>query len=385
MEQTLSRTYSLQAQTVVTTGHPYRMIGRGSDVGGPFASTKMQCGPLPSPVTTSGGFPGSYDSWKSTGVLVPVALEQGLRYGRWPTPASLKAAGPGENSYNAAIAKGTTAISRVAPTSPVFDGATAVAELYSGVPSIPLRGKQGTLGSEYLNYEFAIAPTVSDIKSLHSAAERSEKIIAQLERDSGRMVRRKYSYPEEILGTTPQSTASGYPVFMGGGQPTAYEARPGTSAQSSTTTRSYQFSGAFTYYLPPKGTWSRGLAELDAVYGVKPGIDTAWNAVPFSWLADWYGNTGDVLKNITMFAQDGLVMVYGYISCLTTVSYHHTWNYPVSFPGGGGQFVPYSGSVSVHVSELNRWPATPFGFGLNTESFTSRQWAILAALGHSAL
>lgn len=376
-----SREYCTEAQYLFSTGHPYRQLGRSSyDIGGPFSTSKVEWGPMPGETTTYGGFYPNYDAYASTGVLVPARLELDMRKGRSGSLAAIQSWGPPKPSDNDLIARGTTAISRVAPTSPVWDGATAVAELFSGVPKLP--GKTGgNIGSEYLNVEFGILPTISDIRAATDAARRSEEIIAQLERDSGKWIRRTADLGSETLSEFTTDLGWGYPVFLGGGQPTAYELRPGSSAMHSVTTRSYKFSGAFTYHLPPKGSWRRKIAELDAVYGVSPGIDTAWNAVPFSWLADWHANMGDVLKNFTMFAQDGLVMPYGYITCRTERLITYNWEYGASYKSD--VFPRRSGSAQVSISETYRMPASPFGFGVKETSYSPRQVAILAALGFS--
>jgi len=123
--------------------------------------------------------------------------------------------------------------------------------------------------------------------------------------------------------------------------------------------------------------------ELDRLYGVVPGIDTAWNAVPFSWLADYYGNMGDVMQNITAFAQDGLTLVYGYITSVTEIQGRYTWSYPVRLKGARNAWSSQTGSLEYSVRTIRRIPANPFGFGPTGVPLTGRQKAIVAALGLS--
>jgi hypothetical protein len=298
-------------------------------------------------------------------------------------------------SDNSLIVKGTTAIARSAPTSPVWDGATALAELYGGgVLKPPYATKQNTLpknfgeirevnpANEFLNYQFGYAPTASDILALRDAAKNSEKILAQLERDSGKVIRRKYEFPGETLASRTEESRS-YPVYLGGGQPTIYECSAVFVSMQSKTVRTNRFSGAFTYHLPPKGTWGRKIAELDHLYGIRPGIDTAWNAVPFSWLADYWGNMGDVLQNVTAFAQDGLVMKYGYITSHTETTTTWQWSYGVSLESNPGVYTTRSGTSQQVSTSLTRMPASPFGFGPTGVPLSGRQKAIVAALGLS--
>jgi hypothetical protein len=331
-----------------------------------------------------------------------------------PSTDSFKSFASIGESESSARAYGATAISRVAPTNPVWDGASAIAELYgAGVPlkapfatksslvvdrkpeKAPLSGVLGhlpsnvddlkaiNLGGEYLNIQFGYAPTVSDIATLRDTARRSEKILAQLERDSGKAIRRSYQFPEEELPARGPYSGGGFPMFLGGTTPTAYEVMQGTWRLTYKRTRSRKFSGAFMYHLPPKGTWRRKISELDALYGVRPGIDTAWNAVPFSWLADYFGNTGDVLKNITAFAQDGLVLKYGYITTVTEDVGTFVWDYPVRRQGDRNAWSSASGTCQLSIKTISRWPANPFGFGAAPGSLSDRQLAIVAALGLS--
>ncbi len=383
-------------QQITSSSHPYWLLGKSdADIGGSFTSLKWSSSAMPAKIALGGGLTPGDEGWKSRGVLVPnlvFELTRGATYNSVGTVTSFLNAPI--DSKSRMEADGTTAIARSIPTSPVFDGATAVAELYSGIPSLPgnfvgrspgslPKGatRQGVAG-DYLNYQFAIAPTVSDVRSLRRAAQESEKILAQLERDSGRTVRRTYEFPSET-----RSVTDGYqrfaPRYMGGYTPTAYEvdAFGGTVTMSSTYTTTRRFSGAFTYHLPEKGTWRRKIADLDAVYGVRPGIDTAWNLVPFSWMADWYGNMGDVLTNLQAFALDGNVLKYGYITSRTERLIRFTGSNTVRRSGGGGATSEYPFHWEMKFVSHQRYPANPFGFGLSGGALTPRRVAILAALG----
>lgn len=98
--------------------------------------------------------------------------------------------------------------------------------------------------------------------------------------------------------------------------------------------------------------------------------------MPFSWLVDWFVGIQRSLDLYSAFESDGLVMPYGYLmkkSTRTTI---------VSL----GKLTHVSGftkqlSSSFRIVRKERVRATPFGFGLNTSSFSAKQWAILAALG----
>lgn len=375
-----SREITLGAQWIDSLSHPYWLLGRTSqDIGGPFTSHKFATGPLPPVVHLEGGPDlSSYDRYNSVGQLVPAEVYSLVRGSNTDTVAKVNQLTPAETPNSELEALGTTAIARSNPASPVFEGATAVAELFGGVPALPTRA--GNIGSEYLNYQFAVAPTLADEQTLRFAAENSEKIIAQLERDSGKPVRRSYEFPPpESISSEVSGTFQ--PQLLAGGVPTVYEASAGTYTKRTRSTETTKFSGNFTYHLPPKGTWRRKIAELDAVYGIRPGVDTAWNLVPFSWMADWYANMGDVMTNLNAFALDGNVLRYAYIMRMKKTVISYNWTFQGRLLGSRNAWSQQSGSFEVSYSTFQRLPASPFGFGVSGGALTPRRIAILAALG----
>jgi hypothetical protein len=278
---------------------------------------------------------------------------------------------------NTLTALGATAISRCQPTNPAVDTATSVAELISeGGLTKMIPGRDRTISGEYLNYSLGIAPTVGFANDLRKAMLKSEEIISQYERDAGRRVRRKYDFPWETEVTSLSTTGLVAPDLE----------RPYTQSEvvvdgsikiHRTITRKTRFSGAFTYAAPEAG-WRRTLAEVDRVYGVRPGSETAWNLIPLSFVADYWGNTGDVLGNLDAYAQDGLVMPYGYIVSEDEIKHEISGTVLGTFDGRTTAY-PISGSFIVTLKE--RQPANPFGFGVSWGSLSPRRLSILAALG----
>jgi hypothetical protein len=124
----------------------------------------------------------------------------------------------------------------------------------------------------------------------------------------------------------------------------------------------------------------RQAAEARKLYGLELTPATVWNLAPWSWALDWEGTMGDVLHNVSRFAQDGLVMRYGYIMKETKV----TSTYSLS-AGLLKVDHPYSLGLSftVTATKKERRRATPFGFGVTPTALTSRQNAILGALALS--
>lgn len=112
------------------------------------------------------------------------------------------------------------------------------------------------------------------------------------------------------------------------------------------------------------------------VLGLELTPETLWNLAPWSWAVDWVSNAGDVVSNISDWANDGLVLKYGYMMEETSVTDVYTFDGPSGLPGN---HQPYP--VTLQRTVKKRIRATPFGFGLNWSGFSPRQLAILAALG----
>lgn len=272
-------------------------------------------------------------------------------------------------------AMGTKAIDAVKPTNPTVDLATSLAELWSERKFFSIPGRSGSLPGEYLNYQFGIAPTLSDFQDLRDAIENRDAIIRQYQRDSGRVIRRSFRFPRTFSVTRQEGTGSA----IGIGHPLSFQQCPGgRTIKLTTTTQDYKFVGAFRYSIP-KGAFPERMAELDRLYGVVPGISTGWELVPFSWAVDYFSPIGGILSNLDAFMKDGLVMPYGYIMSTTTVVDEYHWF--GSLRDSGGNLIPAGVVSKVTKTRLRRRKATPFGFGLLAGDLTPKQASILAALG----
>lgn len=294
-------------------------------------------------------------------------------------------------------ALGTKAIAAVLPTNPLSGLAVTLGELKrEGIPS--LLGVQAwkgrtklakSAGSEYLNHEFGWKPLVSDLRKFTYSVKNSDELIAQYARNSGRRIKRELTFPVERTLTVHSSTGgSGFTHVTP--DPVLLEIYTDTNTNTcrrtvrTVTERTVWFKGCFTYYLPPykpNGDNSKRNRQLrNYLYGTRVTPETLWDLTPWSWAADWVGNFGSVLHNVSAFANDGLVMHYGYMM----EQYVHRTTVTVS--GFGLRSYPgkkYAVASTLTTVSKKRRVASPYGFGLDPLGFTGRQWAILAALGIS--
>lgn len=374
-----TRTWLDYVESKESYGHPVRFLGRTNrNIGGKFVHTKFTVDKpgewmeLRNKSTSQwrrfSGMVCSSSSMRSLCTTAASAYDTHLK----AQNATTGVLALGSNlSLDAA---GATAISRVAPTNPLVDLSTSLAELYrEGLPQVP--GSAGNLGGEYLNVMFGYLPLYGDITSLRTTVQNAEKLLRQYERDSGRWIRRSYEYPEDRTSSVAINTSAVSTVPDGG------LAGTGTLVTRTTTSTKTWFEGVFTYYLPRKG-WRRTVAELDYLYGIKPGVDTAWQLTGFSRLADYFANIGDVMSNLNSFSSDGLVMPYGYVMREQHKTVEETWTGNMYVDGS---IVPRTVTSAVSYVTHQRRLANPFGFGLTDGALSGRQQSILVALGISRL
>jgi hypothetical protein len=121
-------------------------------------------------------------------------------------------------------------------------------------------------------------------------------------------------------------------------------------------------------------------AQANKLFGTRLTPATLWELTPWSWAADWFGNIGDIIHNASALGDDGLVIRYGYIMDSYESIVTYTQEGPIGINHG-----PVINSLSltrIHTLK-RRYRATPYGFGLIPADFTTRQKAIVAALGIS--
>ncbi len=300
------------------------------------------------------------------------------------------------------ITYGTKAMSTVAPGKSPASLLQFLLELKQDFPRLPLkefsirnlqswRRTAGAAADEWLNLEFGINPSLQDIYKIAKTVIHCGKLIDQYYRDVGKMVRRSFHF-DPIVTTFEDRTGlvranRSLVIEESPSQPTWINSMlldPNemvSTSRKGTITDEYSFSGAFTYYLDPLlgklGSEGHFVQQAQYLLGLNLDLDLLYQLTPWSWMADWYVNLGDCISLTSRIAKQSLALRYGYLMRKTTSKLTTTLD-KVSF---------YDGTVFRDVKDdcvvqrKVRLRSTPYGFGLNTASFTGVQWAILAALG----
>lgn len=283
---------------------------------------------------------------------------------------------------------GASAIANTIPTNPLAGLSTFLGELHEGLPRLfgadffkSRIGLARSAGSEYLNYEFGWKPLVNDLRKFAHSVKFADELIARYVQNSGKRLKRRFEVQlvddssveyQGLCNTAP--VVDSY-IYAG----THYQ---GPRYLTTTTKHRRWFSGCYTYYLEPyrndKSNFKRNSQIANRLLGTRITPEVVWNLTPWSWAADWFGNFGDVIHNISAFASDGLVMPYAYVMDEKSVTHSYALH-DIQFasqPEFNGVFYQ---DFTTTVKKRRR--ANPFGFGLLYEGLTPRQKAIAGSLG----
>lgn len=293
---------------------------------------------------------------------------------------------------------GPEAIARTVPTRSRAELLTAAAEAFrDGIPKYII-GAGGLLpqgvGHNVLTKEFGWDPLISDVNKIVASLRDASAMLQQLSRDNGRLVRRRFNFPiletENVNNALADVTSVGgyriIPETTGGINDRIWVRNsPQTQVEHRVTTREkVWFKGAYIYRLPIPDSIINDLvrfeSEFNYLIGSRLTAARLWEVIPFSWLIDWIGNVQSGLAAADALSHDGLVMHHGYLM-RHTVRKDTLELKNVVLRNGGTLASVRSGTLT---ETKERVQASPFGFGLSPDSFTERQWAILASLGLSS-
>jgi len=382
-------------QHTVSVDNPYlwhlkrsNRLSRTLDVGGPFTTTKLNLrvesksyfdlrrGSVAAPsYTYVGDLCPHVDVWN---------LMNAIYLGKVPNNTIWNNADAMDKNELQLI--GERIMLSVVPTSTPFNAITALGEpiidqRFFGLPGHALIN--GDPGGEYLNTVFGLLPTIQDIQHFNTVVNASGDILRQYFKDSDKLIRRRtkpIEIPEEV---TEVKNVAFAPITASGPGLTAF-LWGGTSPGCTVTTRINReiwYAGAFMYHVPKDlSSWNKNIYEWQRLYHVVPHLSDIWELLPFSWLVDYFSNSGNSLRHLFLQSSEGAAQVYGYIMCQSKVEKTYVWNGSLR---ENDTLVPYTITAVVTKTIKQRIRCSPFGVKFTGVDLTPRQLAILAALGIS--
>jgi len=391
-------TVGLQGESgsVVSVNHPDwpRRQGKGN-VGGPFLLTRRWAeNSHPSFQTAAIG------KNLVTGELVGASYDGALTLQgsaiTWPTLSPL--------SDELLASYGNGAISRAMPTRPQANLVVTLAELLKdgiprmlGLETFRSKGRPRGVANDYLNYQFGIAPLWRDLNAMCHSVVYADEIIRRYKSEGNKPLDRRL----QLDNTTSSSMTTLGSIIPGAATNTRTWWSAPTAAPLTvlaTSSRRTWFEGVFRYHVPMGDDFlsrSRRYAQqANHLLGIAPTPEVIWNLAPWTWLSDWFLDTGDVLSFASSAVVDGLVLERGYIMSHGRSTRLYTWNggavAAAATPHRGGAYAKEPAGSVTAVSTLRgvetkqRFPSRPFGFSSQPfTGFSPSQLAILTALGLS--
>jgi len=249
-----------------------------------------------------------------------------------------------------------------------------------------------SVSDHFLNHRFGWAPFVGDLIKFHDVFQNSERYIDDITHRNGKWSRR-VSVLEETESDSLVSTGAingcfpninAFPWNMGrnvliGGNNSSHH----WSIREEKRNRVWAV-GRFTYYRPEfdsnlldyTSQWN-DLQRRLTIFGARLSPSNLYRSTPWTWLADWFTNTGRIIDIANDWALDAVACKYMYVMQHTVrrlvlrlmVNY---WKVPLHL-----EWYRYLDTAQRAVAK------TPYSFGLLPGGLSAQQVAILAALGIS--
>lgn len=228
----------------------------------------------------------------------------------------------------------------------------------------------------FLNEQFGWLPFVSDMRKFYKTYKTLNDRLARIRRYNGRWERRSAVVEDTTDTDTSVLTNQSYVLWpvLGWGGPWYTSSTPDTVQVTKYYKSHAWFVGNFRYYIPDISTpqWETRATRL--LFGATINPSLLYEITPWSWLADYFVNAGDVISNIDNGWAENLVARSAYV--MKTESCECELTVTRSFISG-----PVSATFRGTGVRKRRDIASPFGFGLTAGDLSNRQLAILSALG----
>lgn len=256
------------------------------------------------------------------------------------------------------------------------------------------RSAMSKSGEYYLALEFGWLPLLGDIQKFAKTQASWQGTLSKLIRDEGKPRRRRTSANwrnnlDGLDGQTEWSEQFNYPY--GGGLSPSHVTQMYKSGQRASKVHMKHVSsnawamGRFRFILPPgprNVVWTRKMRRR--IFGARVTPSVVYQAMPWSWLIDYFTDLGQFLKAVSPGVADNLVCDHAYIMATRRSVERSTGTEFVTTSKSGEHFRAVQGWCEREFTWKARYLASPFGFGFK-DNLNPKQVAILGALGLSRL
>lgn len=255
-----------------------------------------------------------------------------------------------------------------------------------------LRMHPKTAADNFINHQFGWVPFLSDLSKFIDITQNAGKYIAAIERDNGTYRRRRRTMRtfegDKTLVTNYSPGVTPWGVTYE--QMCTRRTVNGNLCYGYHTITEHKSElewaeGSFTFYHPSFDkthdvqyhSMLSAMRRHLAIHGARLNPSVVYKATPWSWLIDWFSNVGDVIDNATAMGMDRVVARYLYL--MNHYVRKITFNGTLFFTQGD---VRVNSTRYVEVKQREN-ANNPFDVCLGGKDLTSRQLAILGALGIS--
>lgn len=291
---------------------------------------------------------------------------------------------PGNLSPGTA-AYGALAYDRLKPTKPTIDGLNAIIELRDLPSMIRQRFTLSikSAANAHLAYQFGWKPLLADCQKLYVTHTTLQARLKWLLDHEGQPIRVK----KKIFETESMSGHTNT-VDLACLRPTLNNAAwAGTQVRSTFSEERHAIwaCARFRFWLPkgPRDVdWTDDM--IRKLYGLHIRPIVVYNAIPWTWLIDWFTGAASVVANLDAGVADRLAADYFYI-----MGHRSRSNWVKStgvFNANNSQPDVRVSAQAVYLKETKeRLKGNPFGFNVSQINLSDMQLSILAALGISRL
>jgi hypothetical protein len=275
----------------------------------------------------------------------------------------------------------------IRPTRPDFDLTRFVGELRDA-PRLLGWGNYSPrstrdIGGGYLNYQFGIVPTTSDIQKMAEAVLKADELTKQFIQESSKLIHRRTSrildeYTNEVKirldNGLRQYSKAGITLRIDHGSQITYTGL--NAAFYLNARRRLSAFSSFEYFVgDPEGFTTRMdsyASKARKLLGGGLTASVAYELTPWSWMADWFVDIGGLLAYQQDVADYSLVARRsGYV---VEDIYHTSVSLSPSEKAVG------RGQITAVERIQRRRPGSPYSMSPNWDH-SAYQWAILGALG----
>lgn len=268
----------------------------------------------------------------------------------------------GGQAFNAFVAQFPTKVS-------IANFLYELKDLADLIPRIS-RNLPKTVAGGYLNLQFGWLPLISDLKALGSVYQSTLSRLEWLRATYGKTVRLGFYSDISYYGTIPSSST--------------YLLAPGGNAYNYILLKLIDYKGIFrangylTHYLKGLDEPIAEMKALAAALGLNNPLGVIWEAIPYSFVVDWFAHVSTLLNHLSIQPFEGEWKVDRVTNSVKDVHRYEVWQYSYVAQG-------FNTPKLLGVAEATRYnrylslPLTP-SFINGLDKLDARQQTLLGAL-----